>query len=238
MCSNKTMKFLTVFIISLFLLYGCGEKKSVLAFRVNGDNNSSSAVSNSVSQLEQSALVVRLSDRYYVTSLLSDVFGPTAMSTLNNNVKIRMDSFGGGCDQYDRNVNSGLTCLNDDCNMINCNGATVLHNQIGVSSVIRQGWVLRACEEITNSNDAITYAAILIGAVTTNNNRKPIKNVLATPTRQTMASAYGLFYRSTSPSDDVLTALNNVAVNETTSNLEKWRYIFLSLCTTPEWQVP
>lgn len=223
--------FLIIF--TLVFSTGCLEKndeKSGLLF--NKVTNSRTVASEK--NLEQSGLNIRMSDRFYVSSLLQDVFGEAANNPINNLVNAKMDSFGGGCDQYDRNTNISNTCLNDNCTQVTCNGAEIIHNQLGVSSVIRVGWLTKTCEEITNNDSATLYA---------------VRNILVQPTvpqsgvpipnNNTLKKSYELFYRSgVSPNNNILSALSTIAATETTNNFEKWRYVFLALCVTPEWQIP
>jgi hypothetical protein len=222
------MKALFLF-ISLVFLSSClqGGKKSALVFE--GKQKDASA-----SDLEQSGLAVRMADRYYVTSLILDVFGPDIKVYVDYFINVNMDHFGGGCDQYDFNVDTNGTCLNANCNLINCYGTNVIHNQIGASSVIRQGWTTRTCEEITNYDPSILYA---IRAIHDQPGMLRDANLPA-PTNTTLTTAYGLFFRSTAPNTTVIKSLAAVADAETGDNFEKWRYVLLSLCVIPEWQIP
>lgn len=225
------MNALILLLLSLVLFSSCisnNSKKTGLLFHVNISTPTSDAVAN----LEQGGLVIRMSDRYYVSSLLSDVFGPSSNTEINYLVKIKMDSFGGGCDQYDMNQNVSGACLNDDCNNVVCSGAQVINNQIGVSSVIRRGWLIRVCESISNDDYAILYAVQNIHSQPT-----LTKSNVPAPTKNTLEKSYGLFYRSSAPDKAILSALTDISKEET-NNFEKWRYVLLSICTTAEWQIP
>jgi hypothetical protein len=224
------MKSFYLKLFVLLFLVGClpnAKKKSVLEFLERSPASSPSTIAN----LEQSGLNVRMGDRYYASSLLLDVFGPDANEVIKNNIMTKMDNFGGGCDQYDKSATG--VCSADDCSIVNCTGAEVIHNQIGVSSVIRQGWTRKACEEISNKDSAILYAIQRITGL----NNLTIQNT-PVPSNQNLIKAYTLFYRSVAPNSAVTTSLVAISNSETTNHFEKWRYVLLSLCTTPEWQIP
>ena len=244
MFKELKMKSLYSVLILMIMLPACGPKKSVLNFMDNSRNTINA--SNAQAILEQGGLSVRMSDRYYVSSVLTNTFGPSVSGTLINYVKSKMDYFGGGCDQYDRNVNSALSCLNDDCDNVSCSGSLVINNQIGNSSVIRQGWIMRSCEEIAGNDAAILFAVqniynqapliVVVGSA------RPIGSLTAgtvpAPNNDSLVLAYALFYRSVAPNAAIISSLTDIASKETTNNFEKWRYVLLSLCTTSEWQIP
>ncbi len=234
--SKNKMNKLCLILAATFFVAGCLPEqidKSVLQFKEAPKRAVASSDEAMVADLEQGGLVIRMSDRYYVSSLLLDVFGTNANTAVVNYVKVKMDAFGGGCDQYDKTVNASNACLNDDCNNVQCNGTNVIDKQIGMSSVIRQGWLIRACEDITNVDNAVLYTIRNVVE-----NQTYVKATVPAPTVEGLIKAYGLFYRTGTPNEAVITALAKVSDTETTSNFDKWRYVLLSLCVTPEWQIP
>lgn len=230
------MNSICLTLISLLFFSSCvptGDKSTLVQFKDNNNTSLNNRSVASTSNLEQEGLVVRMNDRYYVSSLLLDVFGATANSIVNNYIKYRLDVFGGGCDQYEKNTDVNGTCISEECNLISCSGANIIHNQIGTSSAIRQGWLIRACEEITNADNAVLFTVRNI-----HDKQTLSKTTVPAPTADTLKMSYELFYRTGVANNSVISALTNIAATETTNNFEKWRYVLLSLCTTPEWQIP
>lgn len=231
----KMIKFLILF-LTFYFTASCSQKKSDLIIHYNKQDiiNTPDVKEQESPDVGLGGQVLRISDRFYISGLLKDIFGSSADSATGAFIKTRMDYFGGGCDQYELNLDNSGTCLNDDCELSKCSGTTIINNQIGVSSAIRKGWIIRACEEIADHDTAI------LSAVQSLFDPTPVltTTTVPAPTTATLTKAYQLFYRSIPPNDTVVSALVNVAASETTSNFEKWRYVFLSICTTSEWQIP
>lgn len=227
--------FIKFFILSLITgsFIACvpsQSEKSAVTFNDNKPSSNASTTSTQAMTLANN-VTVRMVDRYYVTAILTDVFGAGAATIIADQVGTQMDYFGGGCDHYEKNINTAGTCLNANCRMIACNGLNVTDNLTGGSSVIRQGQLIKACERIAANNTLLIYALQPIATFTVTTAAPPI-------TDANLAKAYGFFYRSEDPSASTIAALKAIADQETSNNFTKWKFVLLGLCTTPQWQVP
>lgn len=163
---------------------------------------------------ETSETRLRLGDRSYVSSVLTSVFGPSAEDPAQDLIDPNIAAFGGPCDPYA----SG------------CNGSSSQASVIGVATSSREALRTRACERIVANDTAVNFAVSQAGAMAANR-----------PADGEIRRAYDLFYPGKNPTHEGFLALENVvasAESQGLAPLESWRFLFLSLCLAPDWQVP
>lgn len=225
--------FIKFFILSL-IVSGCvpsKDEKSAVNFSDKVNSSPDNNPGNTTALTLDKSINLRTVDRFYVSAVLNDIFGPGAATIINDNISTQMDYFGGGCDQYDKNVSTSNSCLNANCKLITCNGNNVIDNQVGSSSVIRQGLLIKACEKIADVNANIIFALQPIAVFTTTATAPAINNA-------NLTKAYSFFYRSEEAPASTISALMDIANQETSNNFNKWKFVLLALCTTPQWQIP
>ncbi len=158
---------------------------------------------------------LRLMAGGYVAGLLNDVFGPQAQNITGRFINGNYAQFGGGCDKY------GST----DC-PANLSQGGVIPSALTTRSSI----LIRTCDLIMQDDYAVTYAASKVGTI----------GVL--PDRVAVQAAYDLFYPGrtleSAAAVDSLGAVVNQATALSMPPLEGWRFLFLTLCMSPDWQIP
>ena len=174
---------------------------------------------------------LRAGNRYYVKTMLDEIFGSATAGVPTNELFLAENSlFGGPCDHYGTKLDYGAP-------VGNC--ATPGDSQIplipgAVSG--RYSLTIRACERILSSDTAVRYAAAQAMGVPTS----PLPT-LAFPNSANVTGAYGLFYPGLTPSAQVVTDLQGVSQAAQAAGYnanDAWRYMLLSLCRAPDWQVP
>jgi hypothetical protein len=178
---------------------------------------------------------LRLIDRVTVASILNQRFGPTAVSYTNALVKAKVNQYGGPCDQnmVTETVNaSGTVTVTNDCS----DGA---HSQsmapmVAVSSSGREGLRIRVCDRIVAQDATILYAAKEVQPDLTKANAK-------IPTPEQVISMYQQFSPGVTPTEEIQEKLAAISARTQQLNLipfEAWRFIYLTLCLSPDWQIP
>jgi hypothetical protein len=178
---------------------------------------------------------IRFAERYYVISVLSKVFGPTVLGTAYY-INSLNTVFGGNFDNYDL-VRDDLTSskiINTSPEGYPLIAANTTPNTdvIGPLNPIRLATTIRVCEDIAKSNTFILNA---IRNATGDQNISTAS--IPYPFKQDFIAAHNLFYPTDPISEDTANALICVADAET-SAIDQWRNVFLTLCITPEWQIP
>lgn len=177
---------------------------------------------------------IRFADRYYVLSVLHKVFGSAVMGTASS-INTMNTIFGGNFDAYDivkddvtlKTINTSpegypLTAVNSTPN----------GDLIGPLNPIRVATTIKTCEDIVKNN------TLLLNAIKNATNDQTLTTAkLPYPFKEDFINAYNLFYSADPIKDTTVNALICVADAEANA-LEQWRSIFLTLCITPEWQIP
>ena len=188
-----------------------------------------------------SVSALRTGDRFYVASVLTNLFIPTSvpagevsvrdtmLGKISTYITNQFGDFGHACDYL---ISSSETCNNNEAN--------ALVASIMPANSLRSAWTLRAVYEI------------LVPAA----NEMGIKNILAQirgvayssvsltglqpPTLPEIRLVLKLIYPGSEPSDDTLAGLLALAthVNQNFSAIESWRYMILAAMSPMLWQVP
>lgn len=178
---------------------------------------------------------IRFAERYYVLSVLSKVFGSGVLGTAAS-INSLNTVFGGNFDVYDM-VRDDLTSnkfINTSPEGYTLTAANTTPNTdvIGPLNPIRLATTIRVCEDIAKSNTFILNAIR-----NTTGDQTIIASKIPYPFKQDFINAHNLFYPTDPISEDTTNALLCVA-NAETNAIDQWRNVFLTLCITPEWQIP
>ncbi|MEA9355080.1 hypothetical protein SHI21_02655 [Bacteriovorax sp. PP10] len=178
---------------------------------------------------------IRFAERYYVLSVLSKVFGSSVLGTAYS-INSLNTVFGGNFDNYDL-VRDDLTSskvINTSPEGYALIAANTTPNTdvIGPLNPIRLATTIRVCEDIAKSN------TFILNAIRNATGDQSISTAsIPYPFKQDFINAHNLFYPTDPISEDTTNALICVADAET-SAIDQWRNVFLTLCITPEWQIP
>lgn len=168
----------------------------------------------------------RLADRVYVASVLRDLFGPGAQEKINEYILAPDSVMGGACDYYSQ-IRTG-----PGPNDFHPSGGRCLSGKMAPSipmvpqaNLVREGYVMKACEYLTNTRDTFTY--FLAQTLGSGGNEV---------TDDRLTKVFQSFQPAKTPTPQVLAALRKVAA-ATTRDQNAWRSITLTLCMDPQWQV-
>ncbi|MGZ6331442.1 MAG: hypothetical protein ACXWP5_02400 [Bdellovibrionota bacterium] len=169
----------------------------------------------------------RLGDRFYVESVLGDIFGPAARPITFKLIVTPASSFGGPCDiQAQVRVGPNPNDLADPHSACPGGKFAATLPMIGTPNMVRQGYVTRACEQLVASAPAMDHAlGLLFGT------QPPSQ-----PEEASLLRAFQLFNPERQLDRAALSALAGIAAGE--KDLRKrWTYILLGLCLDPQWQL-
>jgi len=214
--------FKKTFIISLLFLFilSCTEKRDSLRRSMSSKSALSlpSPMGYNVGQAGESEL--KLASRVFVVSTLSAIFGPSIKTDLEETIEREVFRFGGACD-----ANNPSSCPSQ-VNLLS--GSDV--SSVPKFSSGRAGIQIKACDRIVQKNSAIEYALREINAWP----------LVSNPRIDDIAQAYQLFYPGKQPALQVIYALLNISSEAQKNNfalIDSWRFIFLTLCMSPDWQL-
>jgi hypothetical protein len=135
--------------------------------------------------------------------------------------------YGGPCDPM------------QDSDRSTCRDADVSDNlapMLPPSSTLREGQNAKVCNILVFNSLTLSHA---ISQATGQADLAYLgSNPLPTPSE--IVAAYQLFNPGRAPTPAIQTALANVAqgAQEAGKPLDPWRYVFLTLCYAPDWQMP
>lgn len=162
----------------------------------------------------------KIGDKLFVASFYNQIFGPSVGGFMVPLIRNNTGAFGGPCDQL------GNIATNHCLGRSSFSQAPVLPN----SMATREGFRIRTCDLTAQTDAAIVHAVAQIKNASTDSK----------PGTSEVAKAYELFFPGHEPTQEVGEALKAV-VDEATSDgqppLEGWRFLFLTLCLAPEWQL-
>lgn len=176
---------------------------------------------------------IRMGDRHFVRSILEGAFGSSASTVSATYIDPQIGYFGGPCDVQNE------TCVN----------RTETQGQVIAGSVAaREALRIQACEELTATDSNVRYAvAIAMGFSSTDATTKSTDTTFALtePDSAGIQGLYDLFFMGETISSDIAAALAGVTAavdglseSGINKNFEKWRFLLLTLCEDPTWQIP
>jgi len=183
---------------------------------------------------------LKILNRHYVTQIFHYVFG----TSFNENYKVTYPTtaekyilrnpvaFQGSCDYYSvrqssskhfqDSANPPTDPKDDTCNF------GVSTQVLGATSSVRHGYLTQVCEKYTNNTASLNFALTKFHGWTTGDLQV---------TTDEVQKAYEAFYPERKAPDEVLAALVDVS-STTNINKDKWKWIYLTICLSAEWQSP
>lgn len=192
----------------------------LLAQNINADYKSIAA-KNTVTKK------MRLGDRFYIQSVLGEIFGPDSLPITEKFIFMQVNSFGGPCDVYEQvRIGETADALTDAHSF--CPGGSGSANlpMTGVSNMMRQGYVLQTCKLLTAESKTLDFALSRVFTI----------EKIQLPNRENLITFFKLFNPESTPSDAVLTALSKIGANGVDIK-KRWALILNTLCTDPTWQI-
>lgn len=209
-------------LLSLFLLVSCQKSGSDLVFE--DINNIGTKNDRAPANLGDVKAELNVADRYYVESVLLQIFSPTSAADKNKlQVEIiERPEFGGPCDPYEPSETTTaavefprLRCLNGI--------STVLTS---TANPMRFSLTTKTCERLVSETTSFTRAMSKIFG----------NGPIIAPNASSLSSAYSLFYQDENASSAITTALMDLSKKGSDAN-ESWRLVLIALCISPGWQV-
>jgi hypothetical protein len=158
-----------------------------------------------------------------------DVFGPSAEGSTYDFIVSRSSAFSGPCDFYESSKDGDTpqvlshACQGFEERTPSINDISL--SVIGSANVLRSGWLINACEVMTENQTRMSFAR----------NKAGVSSV--GPTLNNISKAYELFYPGEVMPTELGPKLMDVA-NLASSQNDKWKNVFLTICLSPAWQIP
>jgi hypothetical protein len=198
---------------------------------------------------------VLLGTRQVASSTLNDIFGSTTAvgnnaahqamqvsTVIQNDIDTQAVSWGGACDPYangyavptDLHDGNGVQMVSPANNVRGCVQPDLSHaSMVPGASTSRFAWTIRTCDNIVSADAAVRNAATQAGY--------PAGSSLNTPPNDALiAAAYDMFHPGVPMPDTVLQALHDLVATANTkypNSPEAWRFLMLTLCASPSWQI-
>ena len=229
---RKTFSFLFLFFMGMSIA-GCQNMIGSLSSTVNPTSGGGS---------NDSVATMRLSDRYYVGSVFTNIFVPSSVLSGEDSSKASIQTkiqtlvtnqyadFGGPCDRF---LSSDAS---QDCGILNTQVASY-----GSNTSLRAALSLRTLYWILDDTDSKQVALKSAIAQTKGISYSSVNLTgLSAPTSTDLQNLFKLVYPGMTPSADTLekslTFTNQV--NSSHGATEAWRYAVILMMSTMIWQMP
>ncbi len=197
----------------------------------NNKNTADTRIDFSVNAATGNLLVsstesIRISDRVFMKSFLDHLYGSSAEAMTNTMVFNESSKFDGPCDPMGA---ATLGCKGLDVEDISA-------PLLPVMSTPRAGQVMKVCNRLSFTDATVNYA---ISNITGQSNLSYLTTT-PIPTDAELQKAYEFFYPGRNASLAIVTKLRELATVARESGKERdpWRYVLLTLCWSPDWQMP
>lgn len=162
---------------------------------------------------------ISLGNAHYLTSKMRSIFlNPNSTSVQSNTIK----------DRITRRITNQILFLGGSCNRYEGNCANAGHSAApfkAITNPVRKGYIIRACEEITSQDEAITTAMTNAGLT-----------IMSPANDTTVRTVYNLFYPGRPISSEALNNLMNLhqaAITLKQTPTDAWRFVLYTLCASP-----
>jgi hypothetical protein len=170
---------------------------------------------------------LRLGDRFYIESVLIDVFGNSLRPVTQKYIINSAGALSGPCDNYEQvRIGDEADSFADPHSA--CPGgklATTIPT-IGSSSLLRQGHITKTCEEALRNKVAFDYVL----------NKIFVDSPISEPDSESLQRAFSLFNPELVLNSKIKGKLLRID-HSNKNNRERWASIILTLCLDPGWQI-
>ena len=174
---------------------------------------------------ETSDTIFRIGNRNFIASTLQNIFGTYATTAIQNLILNtgNISDFGGPCNGY----SSTNEVVGTSCDVHSSTQAA----SVPISITAREALRTRACDQIMYQDGAVLNAlSLALGSTITS-------STVSAPTSAGIAKVYDLFYTGR-PTDPASMASLQAVATAGASAIESWRFVMVTLCYAPDWQVP
>ena len=174
-----------------------------------------------------------LADRRYLTSLLTDIFGPTTLAADTTQTETAVQTYGSPCsylvdhNQFNATTNTWTqVSATENCSRVSLDHLTAPTNP--KATVTRQALLTHACSDLTTNNGTLNYALAKIS-----------NPGVPAPTQANILKAYRLFYRDKPDPHLALTESLLVMLPTAAASVkaDHWRTVIYTICASSFWQV-
>lgn len=170
----------------------------------------------------------RLADRFFVYSVLNHVFGPRAADFTQDTIMRYGSPLGGPCDIYEQiRIGEKISDVKDPLSLCPNGKAGSRLPMIPTDSTVREGRLSRACKELSEDKEALTYAA----------QKSKALNFESDISESTIQNVYRLF----DPSFDLDLQQTKKLFSNLSSlkipNKQKWQILLQTTCSNSFWQI-
>ncbi len=225
---KNNYKYLNTILHSLFFLFcstGCFELKNNYSSvelnslgpaldRINEISNDDAATGALAVDVK-----INIGNAHYMSSTMKSIFvNPASTSAQSNTIK----------DRIAKRITNQILFIGGSCNRYEGNCADPGHSVAtfkAVTSPLRKAYLVRACEEITSQDEAVTTALTNAGLT-----------IMSPANSSNVKTVYSLFYPGRSISDEVLDNLVNqhqAAISLAQTPTDAWRFVLYTLCASP-----
>lgn len=162
---------------------------------------------------------MNIGNAHYMSSTMKSIFlNPNSTSGQANTIK----------DRIAKRITNQILFMGGACNRYEGNCTAAGQNEAPYKSVttpVRKGYIVRACEEITSQDEAVTTALANAGL-----------NVMSPANTSNIKMIYNLFYPGRSVSSESLDNLINqhqAAISLAQTQTDAWRFVLYTLCASP-----
>lgn len=217
-------------LVMMLTLTACQIKPSDLKF------NDTAMIAPIVEFDSDYAVNLPIGERGYVASTLRQIFkfapGDTDASILNSHVFMRSE-YGGSCDRYEPSEIMAGTTPAYEFTVLSCsNGVTPAHPP--QLNPMRFALTTKLCESLIHHTNGVRLGK-LMEYLYPNWTLATSSQSQFIPNEESIKKAYEVFYRLDEPSAEVIQKLLELEPTETP--LKRWRYIWTTICISPEWQM-
>ncbi len=162
---------------------------------------------------------INLGNAHYMTSTMKSIFlNPASTSVQSNTIK----------DRIAKRISNQILFLGGSCNRYEGNCRNENHAEApfkAITNPVRKGYIVRACEEVTSQDEAVTTALGKAGL-----------SVIATADMTSVKTIYNLFYPGRTVSNEAVNNLINLhqaAIGLKQTPTDAWRFVLYTLCASP-----
>lgn len=157
---------------------------------------------------------LRMADRYYVSSVLLEIFGPTAKDYIHEIIYKNVQAFAGPCDVYEQvRVNdTDVVDAHTSCFNRKDNSAVAL---VGKANIMASGYIQKICTILIQNEKTFGFA---------------LKQ--GSESKQ----LYALFHPYKKPADSILKALKEIK-SKFLAKQDGVKAVLSFLCTEPSWRI-
>lgn len=174
----------------------------------------------------------RLGDRFYVTNVFNNVFGPHNINfgkDIANYIYKKQSVLGGSCSTYEVNLSPGKAKEFPDLFCVAGAGQSITP-QIVQNTVIRDGYKTYICDRAYGAYNSTAFMNAFAKAGVDRN--------AATFNTENMQKVYNLFFPDQEIPADTVTSILSTKPSFGGDTKKLWDGILLSFCLDPTWQIP